>query len=435
MSDTGTGGNSTGGEVLTAALAREKRLAAMSSNAASTASTTTPMDVDAPDPSEALKKSLVEEMGFDEHTAAAGVMNGGGTLEGAIDWITRQQDAEGEGEGEGSGAMEMDADGNATITGDSGGGGVAQSYRCNDCGKIMSNMANLELHANKTGHSDFSESTEAIKPLTAEEKAAKVLEIKGLLAAKRAARQEDEKKHAIVAEKQRREMGQQMVKTKEELARAEMKRSADAKKREKASAKTERERIRAEIAADKLERQANGGKMKSQLGVDGYNPSAIQYEVDKDVPGAPGAGAGGAAKPPAAAAPAPAAIVKTSAIPKKLKVADNRPKEAQAAECIERVSQYRAGGDGGNCLKLLGVFIGNVVDNKTEMKYRGISLESKAYKAKVKGLNGGRKLLEVCGWAKDAEEEKLVLSDEDVDWNFLTQVRQDVAAALAKYAQ
>ena len=33
----------------------------------------------------------------------------------------------------------------------------------------MSSIANLELHANKTGHSDFAESTQQVKPLTAEE--------------------------------------------------------------------------------------------------------------------------------------------------------------------------------------------------------------------------------------------------------------------------
>lgn len=38
----------------------------------------------------------------------------------------------------------------------------------------------------------------------------------------------------------------------------------------------ERERLRAEIARDKAERQARGGRLASKLGVDGYNPSAPQ---------------------------------------------------------------------------------------------------------------------------------------------------------------
>jgi hypothetical protein len=69
-------------------------------------------------------------------------------------------------------------------------------------------MANLELHANKTGHSDFEESTEIKKPLTEEEKKAKVAEIKGLLKAKRMERENKEKEENVQREKQRRFMGQ-----------------------------------------------------------------------------------------------------------------------------------------------------------------------------------------------------------------------------------
>jgi hypothetical protein len=109
--------------------------------------------------------------------------------------------------------------------------------------------------------------------------------------------------------------------------------------------------------------------------------------MDKPMPDAPP----GAAAPAAAAAAPPTAVVeKKSALPKKHKVADTRPKDVQATECISRVSQYRAGGDGGKALKLLGVFVKNVVDNPGEPKYRGISLESNAYKSKVREGGGER---------------------------------------------
>ena len=45
----------------------------------------------------------------------------------------------------------------------------------------------------QTGHSDFSESTDAVKALTPEEKAAKLARMKELIAARRAARGEEEK--------------------------------------------------------------------------------------------------------------------------------------------------------------------------------------------------------------------------------------------------
>ena len=138
------------------------------------------------------------------------------------------------------------------------------------------------------------ESTEAVKPLTAEEKAAKVIEIKALLKAKREQRMEEEKAHNKASEKQRRFMGKEMAKTREEMEKGERKRIVSQRKREKDAEKRERERIRAELAKDKLERQANGGKLKSNLGVDGYNPSAIQYD-DGTVPSS-ASGEGGSAE-------------------------------------------------------------------------------------------------------------------------------------------
>ena len=107
-------------------------------------------------------QTLTEAMGFSLLRAQKGLLYGtGGTVEGAVEWLTLHQD-------------DADID-TAPITSDSI---RAQSYKCNDCGKILSNMANLELHANKTGHSDFEESTERVKPLTEEEKQAKIAEIK-----------------------------------------------------------------------------------------------------------------------------------------------------------------------------------------------------------------------------------------------------------------
>jgi hypothetical protein len=64
-------------------------------------------------------------------------------------------------------------------------------------------MANLELHANKkTGHSNFEELTEAVKPcLTEEESMAKILVIKDLLIKKWAAWEEAEKFDQVEQEK------------------------------------------------------------------------------------------------------------------------------------------------------------------------------------------------------------------------------------------
>lgn len=48
--------------------------------------------------------------------------------------------------------------------------GEAKSIKCTDCGKILKSAAFASFHAEKSGHTNFEESTEEIKPLTEEEK-------------------------------------------------------------------------------------------------------------------------------------------------------------------------------------------------------------------------------------------------------------------------
>ena len=337
-----------------------------------------------------LLQQLTESMGFSLLRAQKGLLYGnGGTVEGAVEWIMHHQDDE-------------DIDDPIPLKAPE----KAQSYKCNECGKILSNMANLELHANKTGHSDFEESTQAVKPLTAEEKATKIEEIKGLLKAKRAEREEAEKLEEKEREKQRRFMGKEMIKTKEEMEREQRKRDAIERKREKEASRRERERIRAELAKDKAERLANKGKLKSNLGVDGYNPSAIQYDVD--VEGEEGA-----------------------------HHEEHRHKKIQASSAkiddyIQKVSQYRAGGDGGKCLKVLLAYVGNVVDNPDEDKFKTINMENKVFKTKVKPFIGGKHLLVAVGFKENEKGDALVLV-EGADSQLLADTKDKLKAALDAY--
>lgn len=48
--------------------------------------------------------------------------------------------------------------------------GEAKSIKCSDCGKVLKSAAFASFHAEKSGHTNFEESTEEIKPLTEEEK-------------------------------------------------------------------------------------------------------------------------------------------------------------------------------------------------------------------------------------------------------------------------
>lgn len=58
---------------------------------------------------------------------------------------------------------------------------VAQSIVCADCGKMMANEALAQYHAEKSGHTNFEESTEAIKPLTEEERKQKLEDCRCML--------------------------------------------------------------------------------------------------------------------------------------------------------------------------------------------------------------------------------------------------------------
>eukprot|EP00956_Cyclotella_meneghiniana_P015175 scaffold23035_cov73-Cyclotella_meneghiniana.AAC.1 len=351
-------------------------------------------EVEMVDPSEKLKKedleTLTNSMGFSLIRAQKGLLNGNGTVEGAVEWLMEHQE---------------DADIDDPIEKvPAAGQAVAQSYKCNECGKILSNMANLELHANKTGHSDFEESTELKKPLTEDEKQAKIAEIKSLLKAKRLERETKEKEENVDREKQRRFMGKEMAKTREQMEAEQRKHQARLKRKEKEDALRERQRIRAELEKDKRERAANKGKLSSKLGVDGYNPDAIQYDVSAD-----GGGDGEVKKPKKAP-----------------------PSAAKMDEYIGKVASYRAGGDGGNCLKILKAYIGNVVDNPDEDKFKKINMENKAYKTKVKPFLGAKNLLLCVGFNQSEDGTHFMLS-EDADLAVLKQAKEKLEVAYEKY--
>jgi UBX domain-containing protein 1/4 len=345
--------------------------------------------------------TLTEGMGFSLLKAQKGLWYGK-TVEGAIDWLTEHQD---------DADIDEPVPASALVPSTSEGGMVAQSYKCNDCGKILSNMANLELHANQTGHADFEESTQRVKPLTEEEKQAKIAEIKVLLQAKRAQREEAEKVDEIEREKQRRMMGKEIVKSREQLEAEQRKREAQLRRKEKEDFKRERERIRAELAKDRAERAAHAGKLSSRLGVDGYNPDGIQYDVDAS--GAPGTTQNTAEE--------------AAAHQKKMKASASK-----IDEYITKISSYKAGGDGGKCLKILKAYVGNVVDNPDEPKFQSINTENKVYRIKVKQLVGARSLLMAVGFQPNDDNTALVLAP-DADRQLLADTKEKLDKAIVAY--
>jgi thiol-disulfide isomerase/thioredoxin len=342
-------------------------------------------------------QTLTESMGFALIRAQKGLLfSSSGTVESAVEWLMEHQD---------------DDDIDAPIPENMP--EKAESYKCNECEKVLSNMANLELHANKTGHSDFEESTQAVTPLTKEEKAAKMLEIKSLLQRKRTEREETEKADGTKQEIQRRFMGKEMNKTKEEMEKDQRKREILAIKREKTESHRERLRIRAELEKDKRERQANKGKLHSTLGVDGYNPSAIQYNVG-------GGGDDDETQEPAAQKP---------------KKAHAAADPARIEEYIKKVSSYRAGGDGGRALKVLKAYVGNVADHPEDPKYQTINMDNTVFKTKIKPFIGAKALLLAVGFSlKEGDSTQLVLN-ENADRELIAKTKAFLVAAVEAFGK
>jgi hypothetical protein len=129
---------------------------------------------------------------------------------------------------------------------------VAQSLVCDDCQVLLKSHAAAELHAHKTGHASFSESTQEIKPLTAEEKQLKIMQLQEKLKQKRQERQLNEIEESKQKEKVRRATGQEMAAIKEKLEQDALKKSIAERKAAKLEEKQALERVRAQLQADKL---------------------------------------------------------------------------------------------------------------------------------------------------------------------------------------
>lgn len=199
------------------------------------------------------------EMGFEKPRAELAVKKSGG-LQGALEWLEKNQDTPLE-----ELQAPEDNDDEATAAAIKGleTGELAKSLVCDDCGKQFRTTAMAEFHASKSGHENFSESTEELKPLTEEEKKKKLDEMRAALAEKRSRQSEqdkiDQKKNDAIKRKATRET-QDM---KEELQRKEQIKEAEKKRQEKAADIEAKKRIKAKIEADKEERRRKAEEAKA----------------------------------------------------------------------------------------------------------------------------------------------------------------------------
>lgn len=133
---------------------------------------------------------------------------------------------------------------------------IAKSIKCNDCNRLFKTQMEIEFHAAKTGHSNFAESTEEKKPLTDEEKKEQLAKLEDKLKKKRVEREEKERIDALERERIRIKSGKDMSEARRKTEEIEMKKIVDQRKREKADEKLARDRVKAQIEADKAARKA-----------------------------------------------------------------------------------------------------------------------------------------------------------------------------------
>ncbi|KXS21613.1 hypothetical protein M427DRAFT_27236 [Gonapodya prolifera JEL478] len=226
---------------------------------------------------------------------------------------------------------------------------TANSLKCEECGKLLRDASAAEVHAIKSGHTNFSESSEVIKPLTPEEKAKKLEELKARMAAKREAKRQQELEEERNKEKVRRRTGQELSAIKEKTKEKEMQKAFEEKKREKEDDKAAKARVKAQIEADKRDRQ-------------------LKREAEKAA--AAGVAASAQAAAPAASSSAPKTAATYTDTRIQIRASDGAPitNVFKADDILEAVYEYVAAQRPGAPFKLAQTFPRKVLDGADRQK-------------------------------------------------------------------
>ncbi|KAJ4365297.1 hypothetical protein N0V83_008916 [Neocucurbitaria cava] len=202
----------------------------------------------------------LKAMGFPEHRVDL-AWKATGNIQDAIDWIEKNQDKSDE-------ELQQDQAGASTTATDEPPalqpGEEAKSLVCDDCGRKFRSVNQAQFHGEKTGHENFSESTEEIAPLTEEEKKQRLEELRQKLAAKRAVQSDQDKEDRKKNEQIRLKATKESQDIKEELQKKERLKEAQAKRAEKKADEDARKRVLAKLEADKQERKRKAEEEKAK---------------------------------------------------------------------------------------------------------------------------------------------------------------------------
>ena len=205
--------------------------------------------------------TLTESMGFTIIRAQKGLLNST-SLEGAIDWILNHENDN-----------DIDDPISMVLKSSCKSADATHPYKCNECGKFLGNMTNLELHADKYGHSNFEETGQGMQ-LLSEEKNTQLQEINSSMVKSNhlGSRDGQDKLLDFEREKQMWDEGKKSAQTKEEMEKeARLIEAKVMRKKKRGECMRERAKIKAEIERDRLELEDHQGKPTSHLKTNRYN--------------------------------------------------------------------------------------------------------------------------------------------------------------------
>lgn len=130
-------------------------------------------------------------------------------------------------------------------------GSSANSLKCDDCGMLLKDEDFATLHAHKTAHVNFSQSTETIKPKTKEEIEEQKKRLGEKLVKLREEKAKKEKEEEIIREMARRKEGRQINEIKQKFHEDELRRIGEEKRREKIADAEYKKKLKEQISADR----------------------------------------------------------------------------------------------------------------------------------------------------------------------------------------
>jgi len=226
---------------------------------------------------------MLKEMGFDPEKASLALQKGGGNLQGAIDWLEKNQDKSMEELKEGENEEQNEDSNEVNIPA----GESAKSLLCKECGKKFRSQAQAEFHASKTEHVDFEESTDEIAPLTEEEKKARLDELRQKLALKRAEESEKDKINNKRNDEIKRKHTIEAQDIKEDLQKKEQIKDAEKKRQEKVADAEAKRRVKAKIEEDREARRLKAEQEKAARSGSMISPVAAAPVETTSIPSKP----------------------------------------------------------------------------------------------------------------------------------------------------